>query len=87
MLTRHSCDSEASPPNVPSAPTPPICRPKPIAQKPMTPIEYTKKFIAMVWATFLERVRPVSTSAKPACMNMTKKPHSIVHTRFAEMVS
>ena len=34
----------------------------------------------MVWAAFLARVRPVSTSAKPACMNMTRKPATSVHT-------
>jgi len=32
------------------------------------------KFIAMVCETFLARQRPVSTIAKPACMNMTRKP-------------
>jgi hypothetical protein len=36
-------------------------------------------FIIIVWATFLARVKPVSTSAKPACMNMTRKPASRVH--------
>ena len=40
----------------------------------------------MVWATFFERVRPVSTSAKPACMNITKKAQTHVQTRFAETV-
>ncbi len=38
------------------------------------------KFIIMVWATFFARVKPVSTSAKPACMNMTRKPANSVHT-------
>src|SRR6266496_1520537 len=36
----------------------------------------------IVWATFLARVRPVSTSAKPACMNITRKPATIVQTMF-----
>src|SRR5512133_2032086 len=49
----------------------------------MMPIAYTKKFIPIVWATFFARVRPVSTSAKPACMNMTRKPQSIVHTMLS----
>ena len=38
-----------------------------------------KTFIDMVWATFLARVKPVSTRAKPACMNMTRKPVISVH--------
>src|SRR2546422_4515252 len=37
------------------------------------------KFIIIVCATFFARVKPVSTSAKPACMNMTRKPVSKVH--------
>src|SRR3569832_131053 len=40
------------------------------------------KFIAIVWATFLARTRPVSTSANPACMNMTRKPATSVHMMF-----
>ena len=40
------------------------------------------KFIAIVCATFLARVRPVSTSANPACMNMTRKPVISVQTMF-----
>src|SRR5712692_9953597 len=38
------------------------------------------KFMAMVWAAFLARQNPVSTSANPACMNMTRKPVISVHT-------
>ncbi len=30
------------------------------------------KFIIMVWDADLARVNPVSTSANPACMNMTR---------------
>src|SRR5439155_6785563 len=40
------------------------------------------KFIAIVWAAFLARQKPVSTSANPACMNMTRKPVSSVHIRL-----
>ena len=40
------------------------------------------KFIAIVWAAFLARQNPVSTSANPACMNMTRKPVSSVHMRL-----
>ena len=36
-------------------------------------------FIDIVCATFLARVKPVSTSANPACMNMTRKPVISVH--------
>src|SRR6266850_58316 len=42
------------------------------------------KFIIMVCATFFARVNPVSTSAKPACMNMTRKPVSSVHITLIE---
>src|SRR3954463_8320141 len=37
------------------------------------------KFMLIVWAAFLARQKPVSTMAKPACMNMTRKPVSSVH--------
>src|SRR6266571_7498719 len=40
------------------------------------------KFIAIVWAAFLARQKPVSTSANPACMNMTRKPVRSVHIRL-----
>src|SRR5690349_19942836 len=40
------------------------------------------KFIIMVWLAFLARQSPVSTIAKPACMNMTRKPQTSVHTKL-----
>src|SRR2546425_1742324 len=40
------------------------------------------KFTAIVWAAFWARQKPVSTSANPACMNMTRKPVSSVHMRL-----
>src|SRR5882762_9333270 len=42
------------------------------------------KFIIMVWATFLALVKPVSTRANPACMNMTRKPVTSVHIMLIE---
>src|SRR6185503_835694 len=42
------------------------------------------KFIDIVCAAFLARVKPVSTIAKPACMNITRKPVSSVHTMLIE---
>ena len=50
------------------------------------PIGYTMKFIDMVWAAFLARVKPVSTSANPACMNMTRKPVIRVQTMLMEIL-
>ena len=38
------------------------------------------KFIDIVCAAFFARVKPVSTIANPACMNMTRKPVSRVQT-------
>src|SRR4029453_6157095 len=40
------------------------------------------KFIDIVWAAFFARVNPVSTIANPACMNITRKPASNVHTKL-----
>ena len=40
------------------------------------------KFMLIVWAAFLARVKPVSTIANPACMNMTRKPASSVQTKL-----
>src|SRR5262249_30274849 len=38
------------------------------------------KFMDIVCAAFFARQNPVSTIAKPACMNMTRKPVISVHT-------
>ena len=56
----------------------------PQMKNPSIPRAYTAKFIDIVWAAFLARMRPVSTSAKPACMNMTRKPATSTQTKFAE---
>src|SRR3954467_15100135 len=40
------------------------------------------KFMLMVWAAFFARQKPDSTIAKPACMNMTRKPQTSVHTKL-----
>ena len=40
------------------------------------------KFIIIVWLEFFARASPVSTRAKPACMNMTRKPVTSVHTKL-----
>ena len=75
--------SEAGPPiAVPLSP--PHRKANPQAKKPNIPSPYTMKFIDMVWAAFFARMRPVSTRAKPACMNMTRKPATSVQTKFAE---
>src|SRR5512140_294277 len=44
------------------------------------------KFMVTVWAAFLARVKPVSTMAKPACMNMTRNPATRVQTMLMELV-
>ena len=59
--------------------TPPNARPKPTSQKPMAPMQNTIMFIIIVWATFLARVKPVSTRAKPACMKKIRKPATSIH--------
>ncbi len=40
------------------------------------------KFMLIVCIAFLARVKPVSTSANPACMNMTRKPVTSNHTKL-----
>jgi hypothetical protein len=63
------------------------------AQKPTMPMRVDEKFIAIVWATFLARTSPVSTSANPACMNITRKPATSVqhqvdgHRSFPESLA
>src|SRR3982074_3932766 len=44
------------------------------------------KFMVMVCAAFFARVKPVSTSAKPACMNITRKPAPSVQTKLMATV-
>ena len=38
------------------------------------------KFMVTVCPAFLARVKPVSTIAKPSCMNITRKPATSVQT-------
>src|SRR5215471_535689 len=40
------------------------------------------KFIIMVWLAFFARHNPVSTTANPACMNMTRNPVMSVQTKL-----
>src|SRR4051812_14850266 len=40
------------------------------------------KFMLIVCAAFLARQKPASTIAKPACMNITRKPQTSVHTKL-----
>src|SRR5215467_14598114 len=42
------------------------------------------RFIAIVLTAFLDRVKPVSTIAKPACMNITRNPHPSTQARFCD---
>ena len=49
------------------------------------PKPYTMKFIIMVWLAFFARQSPVSTSANPACMNITRKPVMSVQTKLIAM--
>src|SRR5438270_8560431 len=44
------------------------------------------KFMVIVCAAFLARVNPVSTIAKPACMNITRNPATSVHTKLIATV-
>ena len=63
---------------------PPHMSAKPQTKKPNMPSAYTMKFIDIVCAAFLARIRPVSTSAKPACMKMTRKPATSTQTKLIE---
>src|SRR5258708_29460212 len=42
------------------------------------------RFIAMVLSAFLARVNPVSTSANPSCMNMTRKAPRSTQARLSD---
>src|SRR5207244_10715787 len=44
------------------------------------------KFMVIVGAAFFARVKPVSTIAKPACMNITRNPATSVHTKLIATV-
>ena len=50
-------------------------------------MQNTIMFIIMVWATFLVRVKPVSTRAKPACMKKTRKPAISIHITLIAVAS
>jgi len=40
------------------------------------------KFVLTTWAACLARVNPVSTSAKPACMKITRSAPITIHSRL-----
>ena len=42
------------------------------------------KFIAIVLTAFLARVKPVSSIAKPSCMNITRKPPTSTQARLSD---
>ncbi len=46
--------------------------PKPIAQNIMVPITKSIRFLKRMFVEFLERVKPASTSANPACIKNTR---------------
>src|SRR5258707_262849 len=39
-----------------------------------------------VWLAFFTRHKPASTMANPACMNMTRKPHTSVQTKLTAIL-
>ncbi len=55
-----------------SQPAPPKAMPKPIAHQAIVAIEKFARIFTTPWPTFLPREKPISSSAKPACMNMTR---------------
>ena len=60
-------------PSVPKSALPgPNAIANPINANAITPAEKSIKFFIMMLATLLARVRPASTSAKPACMKITR---------------
>src|SRR2546430_17383021 len=42
------------------------------------------RFMPMVLTAFLARVNPVSTIAKPTCMNITRNPAMSTHARLSD---
>ena len=76
----------SKPPSVAIGPRPPAWSANPIAQYASIAMPYTMKFMPKVWAAFLARVKPVSTMANPACMNITRKPVMSVHTKLIATV-
>jgi hypothetical protein len=43
-------------------------------------------FLTAMWPAFFIRVRPASTSANPACMNITSTAATTTHTVLAAIV-
>ncbi len=53
----------------------------------MAPVPNTAMFMAMVWAPFLARTKPVSSRANPACMNITSAAPTTIQSRFVFWVN
>ena len=45
------------------------------------------RFIAIVLTAFLDRVKPVSSIAKPTCMNITRNPPTSTQARLSDGAS
>ena len=65
----------------------PKARGKPTRKKPMKPSPKMAKFVLTTWAACLDRQKPVSTRANPACMKMTRMAPMTTHSMFVVPVS
>jgi hypothetical protein len=61
----------------------PNMRPKPSRKKAGCPAAKSSRFFIRMLPAFLARAKPISTRAKPACMNMTRMAAIRVQSRLA----
>jgi hypothetical protein len=57
----------------------------PTAMNATKPRPKMARLVITTCAACLARQKPVSTSAKPACMKMTSAAPSTIHNRFSEI--
>jgi hypothetical protein len=65
---------------------PPYAKAKPNAQYVIAPTEKSIKFFITMFTEFFDLVKPVSTSMKPGCINITKIPAMRTHRLSTEFI-
>ena len=67
-------------PTSPNSASSPISSPAPSSTNTIVPRQKSSRFFIMMLPAFFARVKPVSTMAKPACMNHTSMAPIRNHT-------
>ena len=85
VAVREDLVERAEPAEVATGATPPNWKANPTAKYAINATANDVRFIIIMWPAFFARVSPVTSKAKPTCMNSTRKPVSNSHTKLTLM--